>query len=87
MVEGRHLLFQRLRDRRFHLLGRGAGIGREEHDVREAHVRQKIRGHFADGNVAEHQNEQDDDQNGKRFFDAEFRKHDGSPITGTYFPV
>ena len=55
-----------------HALRAGARIDRDHHQVRRAHIRQKVGLHVSDGDKAQHQHHDDRHQNCERFFDTEF---------------
>ena len=55
-----------------HTLRAGTGIDRDHHQVRCVHVWQQVGLHVLHGHKAQHDDHDDCNQNGERFFDAEF---------------
>ena len=61
------------------LLGAGAGIGGDDHQVRQVHIGQQVGLHPAEADKPQHNDQNDRHQHGKRLFNAEFR-HIVSPL-------
>ena len=72
------------------LLGAGAGIGGDDHQVRQVHIGQQVGLHPAEADKPQHDDQNDRHQHGKWFFNAEFR-HIVSPLgdksDGCIFPT
>ena len=72
------------------LLGAGAGIGGDDHQVRQVHIGQQVGLHPAEADKPQHNDQNDRHQHSKRFFNAEFR-HIVSPLgdnsEGCIFPT
>ena len=75
IVQRGHGLLQRLGNGAFHFFGAGSRVGSHEHNIGKAHFRQQIGGHFGNGNISQHQDQDHGYQHRKRLFYTVLRNH------------